>query len=231
MEYNIIRNCLYNFISGSVKFFLSNFYDVEAEGLENIINDSEGGIIISNHDTPQEDWIYRKDKNGKLVPHTHSVDQLLISSYMARKQKFHAVVSKRHYENPLRGKLLEALQQIPATNKGLIEKSKKYLDRNEYILIFPEGNSGQRSKIEIDGSRKIYPGLGRLVTELNNPKIFPVKVKINGKRDTLWPRFSNANIKFGEPFHYLDKFDNLFECGLDYVEISKLIMKEKVYKL
>ena len=219
---NFARNGTYDIIRGFFKFIFNNYYDVKVEGLENIIDDKNGGIIVSNHNDPQEDWIYKKDKTGNLIFHTHSVDQLLIGAYLNSGQRFHAVVDRGHYKNMFRKELLETLQQIPATNNGLIEKSKKYLDGKEYILIFPEGNSGQKFKIKNEENRKIYPGFGKLVAELDNPNIFPVKIKINGKKDTLWPRFSSAEIKFGESFYYLDEFKEYPTCGRNLIDFSQI---------
>jgi len=231
---DMIRNWNYDFFSGFCNFIFDNYYDVCVEGLENIINDKEGGIIVSNHDTPGNDWKYEKGKDGKFKLHTHSVDQLLIAAYLDPKQRFHAIVSKNHYKNPLRGGLLNALQQIPATKYGILDPAGRYLEKKEYILIFPEGNSGQKSKIINGGKTKIYPGLGRLISNLDNPKIFPTYVKINGKRDSLWPKFKNAKVKFGKPFHYLDLFGE-FPLGknnaIDSYKISENIMNEKIYSL
>ena len=231
---DVIRNWNYDFISGACNFIFENYYDVEIEGLENIINDKKGGIIVSNHDTPQEDWIYKKDKEGKIILHTHSVDQLLIAAYLNSDQKFHAIVSKAHYKNRLRKGLLEALQQIPASKYGIIDPSRNYLEKNEYVLIFPEGNSGQKSKLVDSVGTKIYPGLGRLVSNLDNPQIFPVNIRINGKNDNLWPKFESAKIKFGKPFYYLDEFGEFpVEKNemIDSFKISKDIMDKKVYPL
>ncbi|MBT3395145.1 hypothetical protein HOA59_00245 [archaeon] len=231
---DLIRNWNYDFISGLCNFVFDNYYDVNVEGLENIVNDKEGGIIVSNHDTPQKDWIYEKDKEGKTILHINSIDQLLIVAYLNPNQRFHAIVNRAAYKNIIKKVSLNLLQQIPATRYGLIDHSEKYLNKNEYILIFPEGSSGQKSGVALDEETKIYPGIGRLISHLDNPKIFPVNIQINGKKDNLWPKFSSAKLKFGESFHYLDEFGEFptIENGnIDYSQISKEVMNEKVYPL
>jgi len=228
-----IRNKTYDIIRDFSRHIFQN-RDVVVEGLENIINDKEGGIIVSNHDNPQEDWAYELDDDGEPVLHTNSIDHFFVVAYLNPKQRIHAVVNKKAYKNILKNSLLEILQQIPATNHGIVDYSEKYLKKNEYVLIFPEGGSGQISKIVSGEKPRIYRGLGRLVSNLDNPKIFPMNIQINGKKDNLWPEFTSAKIKFGEQFYYLDEFDKFpitKEGNIDYSQISKNIMNEKVYPL
>ncbi len=231
---NIISNKTYDFISGFYNFIFDNYYDVKVEGLENIIHDTNGGIIVSNHDNPQDGWEQKKDKRGNIKRHNHSIDQLLIAAYLNPGQRYHAIVNCAAYKNIFKKVSLNLLQQIPATKYGLIDYSEKYLNKNEYILIFPEGLSGQKFKMGHGEKIKIYSGLGRLVSNLDNPKIFPVNIKVNDKKNTLWPRFSSAEVKFGEPFHYLDDFKEFptkKKGNIDYSQISKNIMNERVYPL
>lgn len=225
---------MYDFFSRSLRFFFETGYNVQTEGLENILTDTEGGIIVSNHDTPRDDWIYKKDSKGEPILHKYSVDQLLIGAYLNRNQRFHAIVSKNYYKNPIRKPILNLLQQIPATKNGLVEKSKEYIDKNEYVLIFPEGSSGQKSKVNPEEKLKIYSGLGRLVFGLDNPKIFPTYIQMNGKKDSPWPKFESVEVIFGEPFHYIQEFEKfpIDEKGnMNFCKISRDIMEEKVYSL
>jgi hypothetical protein len=227
-----VRNIIYDSFKVFINYIFRE-YDITISGLENIINSNKGGIIVSNHAEPKKNWTFRRDKSGKpIYSHTHSVDHLLIGSFLRNDQRIHALVGMRHYKNPFSTFLLNCLQQIPANRNGFIKKCKEYIDKKEYILIFPEGLT-QTIKLNI-GPEKIHPGLGILVRYLDNPEIFPVNISIKGKKDELWPDFESARLIFDKSFNYLNEFGSfpVDKTGkIDYIRISQEIMEEKVYPL
>ena len=99
-------------------------------------------------------------------------------------------------------------------------------------MIFPEGNSGQGTLMGKEV--RIRSGLGRLVEAYPDVRILPTYVRIEGKRDSLWPKFDHADVVFGEPFRYLEGFHTLptNEHGeIDHKRISEEVMGMAVMPL
>jgi len=219
---------IYGFTRGISKWILEKFYNINFVGFENVPTNNEPLIIVSNHDTPNESWHFEK-RRGEIVPHTHSVDHLLIGMFL--RQKIHAVASTKHYDNRLRRCILNILEQVPASPEGIGE-AKEFLDRGDSIMIFPEGNSGQGT---ILGKPVKYGwGLGSLVETYPTVRVLPTYVRIQGKKDGLLPKFDWADVVFGEPFVYGEEFDSLPREHLgkvDHEKISEEIMRRKIMPL
>jgi len=221
---------LYGFLKGLAKWYFDNFREVKIIGEENIPAPGEPLIIASNHDTPNRTWYFDKRKRGRIVPHTHSVDHLLIMAYF--NQKIHAVASIRHYRSGVKSYLLDVLEQIQASSDEVIKGAEKYLGKGESILIFPEGNSGQGTLF--GKKREVHRGLGKLVSNHNKIKVLPVHVTINGKKDWVWPKFESATLVIGKPFLYEEvygKLPRLGAGGVDYKTISEQIVFERIFPL
>lgn len=219
---------IYGFTRGISKWILEKFYDINFVGFENVPTDNEPLLVVSNHDTPNKTWHFKEKKEG-IVPHTHSVDHLLIGMFL--RQKIHAMASTKHYDNKVRRWILNTLEQVPANEEGM-EEAREYLGRGDSIMIFPEGNSGQGTLMGKEV--KIRSGLGRLIEAYPDVRVLPAYVRIEGKRDWLWPKFDSADIVFGKPFLYDERFGEFplnDNGGVDYRRISEIIMVDEVRPL
>jgi hypothetical protein len=217
---------LYGFVTDFFKWKFNRSNNVMLVDFDNVPTHKEPLIIVSNHDTPNDSWHF-DERRGRKVPHTHSVDHLLIGAFMD--QRIHALASVRHYRSSVKSYLLDMLEQVPATTNG-IKEAHQFIDKGESILIFPEGNSGQGTLI---GKKvEIRPGLGMLVEAYPYVRILPIYVRIEGKKDWLWPKFDSASVVFGEPFLYGEEFGELpLNEGVDCKRISEDIMRAKVRPL
>ncbi|MBT4334252.1 1-acyl-sn-glycerol-3-phosphate acyltransferase [archaeon] len=217
---------VYQVMNSLTSNLLKKYADVEVKGKENLEN-IEGGIVVANH------------AHASL----RSKDHFLITYAFGKNIPLHFFVYSGIYEDPLMRFVLNRTKQIPvnpgkrdSVNRDCFKLAQKYLSRSDCVALFPEGRTDTLAARKNNGKR-YYPGLTKVLAETDKP-IIPVRLDIhkNGVEHFFKPNFDKASVVIGEPYYFHedrgnDKYDLNTLRRKEMVDITKMIMEEKVYSL
>lgn len=185
----------------------------KVEGLENVPK-NKTFIIATNHSSYYDAVLM------------HSI----IVPYLDK--KIHALVNSYYWKNFITRVFIEWGEGIPVfvekeknakkRNQESFEKALSYLQKNDLIMIFPEGRRSADGKL-----RKAYTGIARLALKAKVP-VLPVgiiganKVLPVGK---TFPRFARCEVNIGQLMY----FENYYSKKINdkvLEEATRKIMKE-----
>jgi 1-acyl-sn-glycerol-3-phosphate acyltransferase len=186
------KNILYTIARPLFVFFSKCFLTPKFIGLENI--PKEGRIVLAG-------------------THTGILDSVILIA--STKRQIHFLAKKELFEGAF-GFIFNNIGLIPVDRKGhtldVIGPAKKYLDKEEVVLVFPEGTFPKKGELLLPFKK----GATRIAHE-SNTKIIPFVIK--GKY-RLWSR--NLTIEFLKP--YVVKTDN-YEKETE--NLRNIILKKK----
>lgn len=153
---------------------------------------------------------FSKEAHGKSVIYMANhqnalLDALLIAAHTHRKTTF--ITRSDVFKNPLIGAFLKYIGMLPIyrfrdgvdtlkKNKPIFEQCGDVLNRQESILIFPEGNHGFQRKL-----RPLKKGFLQLLSErwkLGTAPVYMYPIGLNYQELTHFP--DRVSVIFGNPF-------------------------------
>ena len=184
----------------------------KVEGMENIPK-YKPFIIASNHSSYIDGFL----PPALIIPR---VDK-----------KIHALVNSYYWKSFIARYFLDMWEAIPVfvknendskkKNKIAFEKSINYLNKNEIIMIFPEGTRN-------DGElKKAYAGVAKLALKAKVP-VLPVGIIDSNKvfpKGKIFPRFTRCEVKIGK-LMYFEKYYNKKINEKVSEEITRNIMNQ-----
>lgn len=162
----------YDFGRVVCNFLLSIYFKLEISGYENLPNEDEGFIMISNHQSYLDPVLM-----GLRLKKRHLI-------FMAKDELFHI---------PILSAVIKKLGAFPvkrgSESKKAIEMAKKVVDDNKILALFPEGHRSKDGKL-------LRPKSGvMLIAAQTHAKIVPVCIYFKGK----YPR-ARVKVDYGVPF-------------------------------
>jgi len=166
--------------------------------------------------------------------HSSYYETLLLPSIIVSvlNKKIHALVNSYYWSKPLTRFFLNIWEQIPVfvekekgskeKNNRAFEKAVSYLNKNELVMVFPEGRRNYEGKLG-----KGYNGVAILALKSKKP-VLPIGVIDSHKvlpKGAILPRFARCEVKIGKPMYFNYHYNKTItqkNLGI----ITRRIMKE-----
>lgn len=144
------------------------------------------------------------------------------------------------FKNPIAKKILNAMKMLPvfrmrdgynslSNNDGIFATVRSLLQHNGSIIIFPEGNHGERKQL-----RPLKKGVGRIVLSTldTSPELDDIEVVPIGLEYSYYENFrSSVMVEFGEPISVKQFLDNYKENEAKGLLSFNSELKDKISSL
>jgi len=183
--------------------------------------------------------VYGKQNVIKVKPfiiacnHSSYLDDFVLPTviYSIINKKTHFYVNSSYFRNIFSKMVLDWYESIPVeatksenskqVNQHAFEISVKYLEKNEVIIIFPEGTRSIDGKIQ-----KGKTGVARLALTTKVP-VLPIGIIGSNKilpKGKFLPRLKRCEINIGDPLYFKENYNKKIDKK-SLEKVTRIVMK------